>query len=288
VEETGRQASSTPVEKVPLYRLEPPINKPDLAVWQAQLEQVVQKTDQLSWLKIVWEPGDPWSPKQRWMLWQMRPVSNAQGVLNVPEEILAALKGPHPRSSGHACFPGYCYCDIKANRWVGGPSTMCPGVDRMTWELFQETQCYGERWWVIQGSNGGHRYSLSDSELRFASLASGGQTAKIPKLAELPYAPFDNRVLAHIARYDKLANWQFNRDFGSRTGADVEADADAIKVQGAELLADHLKNQVDIWLREDAKPWLDFARDNFVNPTKDVRPLDEETIRSAFVGAMSK
>jgi len=160
-------------------------------------------------------------------------------------------------------------------------------VDRTTWELFRETGCYGERWWVIQGDNGGHRYSLTDSELRFASAVSGGQAMKVPKIAELPYVPFDNRVLKHIAAYDKLASWKYMRDFGTRTGEDVAADTDASKKAGAELLAEHLKKQVDLWLENDAKPWLDFARENFVNPTKDVKPLDEETVHSQFVGAMS-
>lgn len=269
-----------------------------IADWQRQLESVIPKTDQLSHLRIEWEPGYPWQPKGRYVLWQMSPIRkkitkfDANGkphlvdVLAIHEDLYKALAGPSPMSTGHACFDDWCECVMKHKRWVGGPPSSVPGVDLKAWELYQQTGHFGRRWWVIQGENGGHRYALSSDEKRLMRAMANGVDPVVPKICDLPYAPFDNRVLMHVRRYDKLASHKYRRDFGYRTGADVAQDSQEIKEHAARLLMEHLSAQTDMWLREDAKPWLQFANEN-VRPTDDFQMPDEETVVTNFLRTAS-
>ncbi len=287
-------------EKERGFTREPPVSRATIDGWQAELERVVPRLDQLSWLKVVWEPGYAWDRRNRWVLWQMKPAFRAvqkfdasgkphtTRELNMSAELWAALNGPDPMSEGHACFDGWCDCTLKHKRWVGGSAV--PGVDWMTWKLFQETGCYGARWWVIQGENGGHRYALSSSEKRMVQFQSGGgDDFRLPKIAELPFAPFDERVLEHVRRYDKLIAWQKtrNKDFGTRTALDVQADQDAYRREGAALLMAHLKAQTDLWLNEHAKPWLKYVSEVADSRTQSPELLDEEKVTERFLKTAS-
>lgn len=125
---------------------------------------------------------------------------------------LAELKGPHPRSQGHICIEGgKCLCENKANRWVGGP---CRLIDLGTYELFRETGRYGRRWWVVQGSKGGHRYRLSEAERTVWRTLTGTDDTPIP--GELPYAPFDQRVLRQISGMDQMTKWLAVMSYGHK------------------------------------------------------------------------
>jgi len=70
------------------------------------------------------------------------------------------------------------------------------------WRVYRETGRYSRPFWVIQGSNGGHKVFFSDAEKKL--LQQAGYPDNLPSPGELPYAPFDNRVLRHIRLHDKL------------------------------------------------------------------------------------
>ena len=199
---------------------------------------VAPPSEKLSWLKLVWEPGDAWQPIHRWIIWQMRPVGKHPRMLH------DVLHGPHPRSSGHYCAVGWCGCTMKANHWVGGPASGL--VDRMTYELFQRTGCYGQRWWVVQGTNGGHRFQLDRVEAKLWKLHTGASDT--PKAGDLPYAPIDRRVLRHLLDYDRLPLWKQAIAFGERNAGHLSAECQA-EVEKARLaLVQHMDNQADLFL----------------------------------------
>ena len=110
-----RRHSAKPRDPI-VFRREPPVSVSALTEWQRQLEQAVPVTDRLSRLVIRWEPGDAWQPIQRFFLWQCVDPKHHE----IEPWILAELRGPAPRSTGHACFEGYCLCDLKRRRWVEG------------------------------------------------------------------------------------------------------------------------------------------------------------------------
>jgi hypothetical protein len=285
-----RRAASAPAGPSVLYREEGPVSRETLAHWQQMLEAAIPVTEHLSHFRVEWEPGDPWRPAQRWVVWQMQPVTRPDGSLAIHPELWAGLHGPHPRSQGHPCFVGWCGCDLKRNRWVDGPPSVVPGIDRRTYELFHQN---GRKWmpyrfWVVQGPDGGHRWSLTDQEEKFAQFAmGGGRPITIPRIGALPYAPFDGRVVQRIAAYDKLASWKFARDFAARTGADVAADDAQVAEAAVTLLEQHLGEQTALWLDEHGKPWLTWVRENAIDPTKEVRPYDEDRVTQQFRSTMT-
>lgn len=164
------------------------------AEWVARLEQIVPAEGN-SWLMLRWEPGEAWWPIHRWALWQVRPREVT--ALLYPEQ-LAELEGPDPRRTGHACFPGWCDCKVKAMAWKGGTATL---IDWRQWNLYQETGLFGTRWWCIEGTEGGHRWSLSAGEKHLRQLA--GEVPDVPVAGSLPYAEFDERVVSAIMREDR-------------------------------------------------------------------------------------
>jgi hypothetical protein len=178
------------------------------AAWEQRLQEVIPSESGPSWLMLRWEPGDPWRPINRWVLWHVRPRHVT--AERYPDH-LAELDGPAPRSSGHACFPGWCECPKTgvphANRWVNLEPDAPVMIDHWQWKLYHETGgrdggLFGTRWWVVQGEDGGHRYSLTSTERKLYQLQTG--QSDVPVIGSLPYAPFDERAVTAILVYDRV------------------------------------------------------------------------------------
>lgn len=169
-------------------------------------------------LHPVWEPGDPWLPAQRWMLYEMIHPSL------IDPELRKELRGPNPRSEGHMCtteiipWQDPCLCPYKLEGWRGGP---CEFITLTQWKLFQRTGLFGRPFWVIQGSGGGHRAFLTEEEIQFLQIAE--KEVDLPAPGELPYAPFDARVIKHIVRSNRLrAIGDSLREYRKRMGPDYQ------------------------------------------------------------------
>src|SRR5688500_5172038 len=102
---------------VPKYfTYDAPVSQSTIAAWQRELDAATYQGEKLSRLVIRFEPGDPWQPIHRFLLWQcLDPL-----VTPIEPWILKALNGPSPRSTGHYCSAGWCLCDLKREKWVGG------------------------------------------------------------------------------------------------------------------------------------------------------------------------
>src|SRR5581483_4573362 len=93
----------TATEAMPAPRRVPPLSfvasfdheRTPPAEWVVALRELSPVSDDRGWLELVWEPGDPWRPEQRWELWEMIHPS----VID-PDE-LRELRGPSPRMHGH-------------------------------------------------------------------------------------------------------------------------------------------------------------------------------------------
>lgn len=205
--------------------------------WQEALDRAFQPSEHLSSFYLRWEPGDRWQPIGRWMIWQLRPLRFTR------PDVLKALQGPHPRSAGHYCAPGWCLCALKTNAWRGGATL--PGaamIDRGTWEVFRETGRYGTRWWTLQGTAGGHRHRLDPVEQQVCKLR-GAPTAT-PAPGDLPYAEFDNRAFYKIAETDRVNRWKGLARFHERGSEVLEREARDAATAAGELLWGWLESQV--------------------------------------------
>lgn len=214
--------------------------------WQHELDRIAPPADTLSGLKILWEPGDHWAPRERWVIWQVYPVDRkGRPVIPwyVPED---ALYGPSPRATGHACVAGYCTCAIKANAWVEGPKSSF-GIDVWQWQLFQQTGRFHKRWWVVQGPDGGHPYRYDAFEQKYRKMK--GESPDAPRIGALPYAEPDLRTWGRIAGLNLLRAHNEMTDFQSRT---ADHDKRAMRDKDEQFQADKLE-----WLEDrlhDAAP----------------------------------
>lgn len=204
--------------------------------WVEMCERLAPPGLAVSWLKMVWEAGDPWQPIGRWTIWQMFPVGK------VPTSKADGLRGPSPRSTGHACFDGYCQCLTKRRRWVDGPESAA-GISLTTWKLFQETGCYGERYWVCQGTKGGHRSSYDAMESMTAQAM--GLPEQPPEMGDLPYADPDRRTWDAIAQRDQVLQWEMETGLGALHPDRASKQIRDASERAAEKLARWLDAQYD-------------------------------------------
>lgn len=206
------------------FTYDPPVSHATIRDWQKELDRAVPVTEKLSRLVIRYEPGDPWQPIHRFLIWQCVDPKHVE----IEPWILNALNGPSPRSRGHYCAPGWCLCELKSNRWVGGATRL---IDTATWRLYRDTGLYGQRWWTIQGNNGGHRFQWAKDELasHVSHLKTGNADTPCP--GDLPYAPFDRRVVRQIMAERRVnAIESFLKSAGSKKLAlshEEEAEAKA-------------------------------------------------------------
>ena len=192
------------------------------ARWIAMLRAASPKSDVHGFLYLAWEPGEKWVPGQRWVLYEMLHPKW------VNWELMEEFEGPNPRIEGHYCsdkVPGQfqCLCPQKLERWRGGPCSVCfqtqsactcaeylpYSITATQWRLFRKTG-YVPRYlfWIVQGKGGGNKAFLTEQEESW--LAVEGKPTTLPYLGQLPYAPFDRRVVSHIERLNALK--RFNDD----------------------------------------------------------------------------
>lgn len=165
--------------------------------WERELRQHSPKSDEHGFLQLVWEPGERWIPGQRWTLYEMLHETF------VDDEILHELTGPSPRSEGHFCSTKVpeqfqCLCRRKLESWRGGP---CALITRTQWRVWRETGYYAKPFWILQGDRGGHKFRYTSEERERLRLTD---VPDLPALGDLPAAPFDARVIAHVIRGNRL------------------------------------------------------------------------------------
>lgn len=210
-----------------------------LPAWQGELERLFPRTDRLNWLKIAWEPGMPYAPVQRWVIYEMVTL-----IEYCPPWIVEDLTGPNPRTVGHDSLERDDR-DRVYNAWITDSF-----LTRNQWILYRETGCYAKKFWVIQGSYGGHLYRLSKTERDFLE-ERGVKNVDTPLQGDLPYAEPDNRTWERLLMLDKLKTWDENIAWDERQAASTKAGLwvkrDRVREEMAfnVRLRDYLESQVE-------------------------------------------
>ena len=235
--------------------------------WETDLARLAPRSDKINWLKLVWEPGDPWEPVQRWEIREMVPE-----LKYVPPDIIAALRGTDPRKEGRF-VDEYGDCPLCEGQGktpalqircthCGGTGGMPTGrrvwesdaiISRKQWELFHETGCYSQRFWIIQGSHGGHKWRFSPVEQSY--LKSAGRPSDTPAPGDLCYAEYDQRVFRKLAEHDRLLKWR------DRLAWDARADN---KQDAGRLVRTTRKDEEQLYAAATMK-WLDTMIEDLVD-----------------------
>lgn len=156
--------------------------------WEARLADISPPTNRFSYLRLVYEPGFPWEdPVERYMIMQMIPAHAVEPY------VLEQLQDRDPPSA-HGN-----YYDPVLQEFVRNPDCL---ITEQAWRLYQETECWGKRYWVIQGEKGGHKYRFTQVEKQLLRLMKLPTDPPAP--GTLPYAPFDERVVAQLEKLDML------------------------------------------------------------------------------------
>jgi len=155
----------------------------------------------------------------------------------------------------------------------------------MQWDLFQQTGCYSQRFWIIQGHKGGHKWRLSEAERGLLqNMGVGGDT---PLPGDLPYAEYDQRVFTKIARGDRLMRWRMAQPWDDRQERKTEAglwvrrDRHDEEQQFQQEMYDWLMDQIEEVVSEIPRSLLPDPS-SYMNmgsgPTVDEGALEEELI----------
>lgn len=240
--------------------------------WVDALARLAPRSERVSWLLILWEPGEPWAPVQRWEIREMDP-----DLAYVDPAILALYDGPDPRTLGHWEGEG------AQRRWRGASV-----ISRRQWELYRKYLCVSHRVWVVQGPEGGHPFQLSQAERAF-KRAIGLDDTDTPAPGSLPYAEPDQRTWQRVAQYDRLRKWEYGMDWDERrvtkTGAglwvrrDLTAEYEAYGKAMLDFFTEGVKEAIDSVPRGTLRAWYDAA------PKHDGPVHDEDATAAQFVTA---
>lgn len=225
------------------------------ADWQRELERIVPRTARIPWLKIVWQPGMTYEPVQRWEIYEMQP-----NLQYVEFDVRQALKGRSPREDGEWVIDRRIPEHLGGKRWITSSF-----VSTVQWQLYQETECFPLRFWIIQGTRGGHKWKLSAAEKSFIQYLRGRPRIELeessieqqddgeidtPCSGDLPYAEWDNRVRDKIIECDKLRTWKLSKPWDGRqenktdAGLFVKRDRKADEERFAAAMLHYLESQV--------------------------------------------
>lgn len=200
---------------------DPPATRDRIREWQHELDLIAPRNDEVSWLHIGWISGDPWESSSmgegyrdttgvgRWCIYQMTPAKRLRGT-QAGDLVLPDLEGPHPRTFGW----------WNARDRVFEQRKVC-NVNRYQWDLYRETGCFAQPYWIVQGTKGGHLRRYTPVQQKIAQM-NGGEPSP-PRIGDLPYAEPDRRTWSAIAQMDLLRAYDMMIDFADRKPEHLEA-----------------------------------------------------------------
>ncbi len=202
--------------------------------WQTDLDQL-NPGENVTTLKLVWQPGWPWGPVQRFEVYEIIPAATIERILreeairwiqdSMTQGIWKAVKGPDPRTVGQWVRDPDIPWSMGGKRWRSDSL-----VSHTQWQLHRDTGGLPTRSWIIEGDQGGHAWRLGEFEQAFL-LSTGTEpelvqdlTMAWPDPGTQPYADYDQRVLDALAERDQITQWRESLRWDDRVGRDVALD----------------------------------------------------------------
>lgn len=189
--------------------------------WESRLREISPISEVVSWLALRFHPDF-----ERLVVYECVPVRFISD-----NALIADLQGPDPSSEA-------------------GKDVLVSAYQQ---EMFKKHRVHARPCWIIQGSNGGHQVDYDDPTKEL--MRSQGLPTEAPKPGELPYAPFDERVVKQLVRMSKLVKAkndlaEFKRKFGTVEGH---------------------KRQYRDALQAARKEYVEYLNEQFAEPAEDFK-----------------
>lgn len=232
--------------------------------WQKDLDQLAQG-ERVSSLHLTWQAGWPWSPVQRWEIYEVVPKETIARILT-QEDLLGitdsltrglwnAVRGVNPRTDGRWVVDPDIPQHMGGKKWRSNSL-----VSQTQWLLHQQTGGMPHRCWIIEGNRGGHALRLGSMEKSFL-LASGVEPEDVQKLADawpnpgdLPYAEYDSQTFNALAERDRLLAWKLSKPWDARVDRQTAMDL---------VLSERATRHEDVMKR--VVKWIDHQIGGFVS-----------------------
>ncbi len=228
------------------------------------LELLAPSGGHLSWLHCTWRPD--W---ERWCIWQMVPAHGAPAMAWGPDMrmVTRAESALGKRTIRMAPDPRY---RLFLNREL---------MTRWAWQIHIATGHYPTPFWVVQGSEGGHKWAFSQQEEKLAKIK--GFSGDPPEPGSLPYAPLDKRVIAKIAPFDQLPLWNvMSRAFHEMDERDLDQRENDMLVAANTQLWNWMDSQVDKTVEESGLASAGDPGAGYRDADADYEGLHEQFIHS--------
>lgn len=229
--------------------------------WVAALARFTPRTENASHLVLFWESGTPREPAQRWVIYEATPLRWVQPWR------LEAFR--HEQ---------VCRCPYEAETHAQCPrcgGVQSPGRMRIL-RYLQQTECLALPYWVVQGTNGGHRRRYTQIEQQWAAMVKQPETP--PETGDLPYAPLDQRVFRRLRAFDRAM--RAYRDLASCYDAEKEGAEIAYRTALADYVDTGFASRFDELSRARRASLIDELPRDF---TKTPVRVDYAAERESFI-----
>jgi hypothetical protein len=146
-------------------------------------------------------------------------------------------------------------------------------------KMVEETGQFGVLYWIIQGTKGGHRWMLSDIEGMIAEANGAKKDTPLP--GALEYADFDQRTLAKVAVFDKMATYEGIVRFYERNPEELDAEDAASVKEMRRVMWNWLDGQVEQMVDENKADFREWAS---TAPSTEKEP-DYEALEESYMNA---
>lgn len=185
--------------------------------WVRTLALMTPASERISSLVIRWHAGsvrraspfrkETWIPIERWLIYQRVPMYATPLTLHAPPPSTNRRVRSHPRH----------------------PNLVLGLMDRVQRDLYRETGCYHQPYWVLQGTQGGHRRNYDRTEEQLAQLLRLPQEP--PALGKERYAEPDVRTWAKLYELDTLRRYKKMLAFDKRSVAELDEEEREARVE---------------------------------------------------------
>lgn len=159
--------------------------------WTQRLREISPVSSVVSWLTLRWFPFrlENGEDGGRWLLYECVPMSSLP--ISQRLDMVDLLGGVPPR-----------FMDTSTEERRRSKAVRMMFADDWQCDMYHQHDVWARQLWILQGDTGGHALQYEEAEQDLLRLY--GLPTDPPAVGELPYAPFDERVVQQMQRRNRL------------------------------------------------------------------------------------